>query len=165
MFIPSTCTAVQEATQVGHARRTATECARTLGFTEEERGIVGVIVTEAANNLVKHARQGMLLFRRLTAESGSGLEVLSIDHVLIRVVRVVLRDLLRHGHMPLAQRQLLVVLLLAPHVVGEVLQLANAMTRRCTVHLVLPDTPSPEFPGSEPGLSVAEFVTRGRTRR
>lgn len=55
------------------------ELARTLGFSEAERGVVGVIVTEAANNLVKHARQGMLLFRRLIAERGSGLEVLSID--------------------------------------------------------------------------------------
>lgn len=44
-----------------------------------EMGAVGVIVTEAANNLVKHARKGMLLFRPLSGEQGSGFEILSID--------------------------------------------------------------------------------------
>lgn len=79
MFLLSSCTVVQEISQVGHARRMAIERARALGFSETELGSVGMIVTELANNLVKHARQGSLLFRVLAEESGTGFEVLSID--------------------------------------------------------------------------------------
>src|SRR5512140_57514 len=79
MFIPSNHTAVLEPSQVGHARRTAVEHARGLGFSATELGAIGVIVTEAANNLVKHARNGMLLFRTLDGDQGLGFEILVLD--------------------------------------------------------------------------------------
>lgn len=80
LFLPNSCTSVREASEVGHARRMAIERARALDFSETEIGTVGVVVTEAANNLVKHAHQGILLFRTLIGKRGSGLEILSIDH-------------------------------------------------------------------------------------
>ena len=71
--------AVLGASQAGEARRAASARARPTGFNEIERGKVALIVTEAANNLVKHARNGQLILRRLTDTSAVGLEVLALD--------------------------------------------------------------------------------------
>jgi len=76
---------VTEASQVGEARRAAVALARQAGFGETAIGKLALVVTEAANNLVKHARQGLLLMRQLDAEvevTGEGIadiEVLSLD--------------------------------------------------------------------------------------
>ena len=42
-------------------------------------GNLALVVTELATNLVKHARGGELLMRRLGAEGQEGIEVLSLD--------------------------------------------------------------------------------------
>src|SRR5690348_13348657 len=78
-----------EASQVGDARRTAVGMARLLGFSEVEREKVGLVVTEAATNLVRHARGGELLLHPLTHPAGGvsppssgevgGLQVLALD--------------------------------------------------------------------------------------
>jgi anti-sigma regulatory factor (Ser/Thr protein kinase) len=76
---------VEETSGVGHARRTAQALATELGFDDVEIGEVGIVVTEAATNLVKHAGHGELFLRPLLADGRdakpafTGLEVLALD--------------------------------------------------------------------------------------
>lgn len=53
--------------------------ARELGLGETEAAEVGIVVTEAATNLVKHARSGVLLIRALEHGRHCGVEVLAVD--------------------------------------------------------------------------------------
>ena len=71
--------AVTESSQVGEARRAVTALASQLGFNETESGKVALVVTELANNLVKHAREGVLLFRPLEQQQTLGIEILTMD--------------------------------------------------------------------------------------
>jgi len=68
---------VTEASQVGDARRAAAVLAEGLGLPEAEVGKLALVVTEAASNLAKHARDGLLLLRPL--EGPPGVEVLALD--------------------------------------------------------------------------------------
>lgn len=70
---------VVEPSQAGEARRKATSLALRLGLNEVEQGRVGIVVTEMANNLVKHAQEGALLLRSLERKGATGLEILSLD--------------------------------------------------------------------------------------
>lgn len=91
---------VDDASQVGEARRAATAYADALGFGEEGRGRVALVATEAAGNLAKHARGGGALLvqrawtlsdRTLDDAAGAGgaggaapaaalaMEILSVD--------------------------------------------------------------------------------------
>jgi len=72
------CATVVEESQIGAARRRAASLADALGLDETERGRVGVIVTEAATNLVRHARDGLLVLQPVRGPR-AGLEVISID--------------------------------------------------------------------------------------
>jgi anti-sigma regulatory factor (Ser/Thr protein kinase) len=75
----SIAVAVTEASQVGEARRAVAALTRLLGFDEEASGRAALIVTEAATNLVKHAREGVLVLRPLEDGAGNGVEVLALD--------------------------------------------------------------------------------------
>jgi anti-sigma regulatory factor (Ser/Thr protein kinase) len=68
-----------EMSQVGEARRTAALLGARLGFDETGCGRIALVVTEAATNLVKHARDGFLILRPLEGKGGGGLEVLALD--------------------------------------------------------------------------------------
>ena len=70
---------VAESSRVGEARRAAMALARELGLGETEAAEVGIVVTEAATNLVKHARSGVLLIRALEHGQHCGVEVLAVD--------------------------------------------------------------------------------------
>ena len=70
---------VVEASQTGEARRVAVALGAELGFDETRRAELAIVVTEAATNLVKHARQGELLLRPLADGVRRGLEVLAVD--------------------------------------------------------------------------------------
>jgi anti-sigma regulatory factor (Ser/Thr protein kinase) len=77
---------VSESTAAGEARRSAMDFSKTLGFNPIKVGQVGIIVTELANNLWRHAGGGEILFRGLTSrgitESGTpirGIEILAVD--------------------------------------------------------------------------------------
>jgi anti-sigma regulatory factor (Ser/Thr protein kinase) len=70
---------IHEGSQVFEARRGTGELAQRLGFTQLELGEVALAVTEAATNLVKHARHGELLVRALEHSSIAGLELLALD--------------------------------------------------------------------------------------
>ncbi len=70
---------VSETSQVGEARRTAALIADRAGLGETERGKLAIVVTELANNLVRHANGGGEILLRALATPGGGVEVLSID--------------------------------------------------------------------------------------
>ncbi|PSB34232.1 SpoIIE family protein phosphatase [Chlorogloea sp. CCALA 695] len=70
---------VVESSQVGEARRKAMDFASQLNFKETERGRAGIVVTEIAGNLIKHAQDGELLLRSLHVGDLNGLEILALD--------------------------------------------------------------------------------------
>lgn len=70
---------IVEPSQAGEARRTAVALASRLGFNETERGKVGLVVTEVANNLVRHARDGVLLLQAVEKHGIAGVEILALD--------------------------------------------------------------------------------------
>ena len=70
---------IVEKSQLLEARRATGDLAQRLGFGEVEIGKVALAVTEAATNLVKHARRGELLVRSLAHGDALGLEVLALD--------------------------------------------------------------------------------------
>lgn len=70
--------ALVDASQVGEARRAALAAADALGFSETRSAAVGVVVTELAGNLAKHAREGQLLLVPVGGNAPT-LEVLAVD--------------------------------------------------------------------------------------
>jgi anti-sigma regulatory factor (Ser/Thr protein kinase) len=70
---------ITEQSQIGEARRAALALADRLRFQETERGKVGIVVTEMANNLVCHARDGAILLRAIERESALGIEIMALD--------------------------------------------------------------------------------------
>lgn len=70
---------VADSTQVGEARRIASVLAEELGFDAQQGGAVGIVVTEAAGNLIRHAGGGEIVLRRLTDGSARGLDILALD--------------------------------------------------------------------------------------
>jgi hypothetical protein len=73
------CIPVTESSQPAAARRAAVALAQDAGLDERAVGTVSLVVTELATNLVKHAKGGELLMRRLGSEGTEGIEVLSLD--------------------------------------------------------------------------------------
>lgn len=72
--------AIDHASTAGEARRAAVSLATTLGFDEPTTGKAALIATELATNLARHARQGELAIRVIRDGTGSGLEILALDH-------------------------------------------------------------------------------------
>ena len=70
---------VEEASGVAEARRVAMELAEDLCFSEADIGRVGLVVTEAATNIVQHAERGEILLRPFTYEAPASLEMLALD--------------------------------------------------------------------------------------
>ncbi len=76
----STCLPVVEMSGVGAARRNATAYAEARGFSKTDAGRVALVVTEAATNLVQHARGGELLLRSwATGSPAYCVEILALD--------------------------------------------------------------------------------------
>ncbi|MCC6071128.1 ATP-binding protein [Massilia sp. MAHUQ-52] len=70
---------VGELSEIAAARRAAAEMARRLSFDETRAGRLALVVTEAATNIVKHAREGEILLRPIVTHGHCGIEVLAID--------------------------------------------------------------------------------------
>lgn len=72
---------VTEASQVGAPRRAAMWLANQLAYSEERAGRAALVVSELATNLVKHARGGEILIRRLSTDAGepAGMEIAAVD--------------------------------------------------------------------------------------
>ena len=77
---PSLSLDITQAAQVGDARRQATSLAQKLGFDDTLQGKVALVVTEAANNLVKHGGGGELLLTATLSAKGMGLDILALDN-------------------------------------------------------------------------------------
>jgi anti-sigma regulatory factor (Ser/Thr protein kinase) len=71
--------AVEDTSQVAAARRMATGLARELGFDEATAGRVALVATEAATNLLKHARNGEMLLGTTVAGGTGVIEILALD--------------------------------------------------------------------------------------
>ena len=70
---------MSETSQPGEARRAAMRLASRAGLDEEAAGKVGLAVTEAASNVVKHGRGGDVILRMLRDGEGHGVEMLALD--------------------------------------------------------------------------------------
>jgi anti-sigma regulatory factor (Ser/Thr protein kinase) len=70
---------VDDLSRVGEARRAADAIARSCGLDEQARGTLGIVVTEAATNLARHAREGVMLLRDTTDTGPIGVEMLAVD--------------------------------------------------------------------------------------
>lgn len=70
---------INEKSQVAEARRHALGLAQSVGLSKADESNVAIIVTEAANNLTKHAVGGELLLSRLKCNTSVGIEVLALD--------------------------------------------------------------------------------------
>lgn len=70
---------ITEASQLGEARRRAAALATDLEFNETQRGKVAIIVSEVANNLIKHAKSGEIILRCLKNNAEYGLEIIALD--------------------------------------------------------------------------------------
>lgn len=79
MFRQSLAIPIREAHDVGDARRQAMQAVKEMAFDETSIGQVGIVVTELAGNLVKHAGGGTLILRGLRSGQQLGLEVMSLD--------------------------------------------------------------------------------------
>lgn len=75
----STAIAVTEQSQTGEARRASLALANRLGFKDTERGKIGILVTEIANNLVQHGGGGVVVLRAIVRHPTVGIEVLALD--------------------------------------------------------------------------------------
>jgi anti-sigma regulatory factor (Ser/Thr protein kinase) len=90
--LPQVRVAISERSEVGAARRAAIELSQSHGFDATQAGKVGLCVTEAATNIVKHAGSGQIVLRVL--EQGAipdregparhgpahfGIEILALD--------------------------------------------------------------------------------------
>lgn len=61
------------------ARRAAERVADQLGFSERNTADLSIVVAEAAANLVKHARDGVMLVRPARTIEQAGVEIIAID--------------------------------------------------------------------------------------
>jgi len=71
--------AVVETSQIGAARRCASEIATTLGADEAAVGRVAIVATELATNLIKHGGGGELLLSSYEQGSAAGVEMIALD--------------------------------------------------------------------------------------
>jgi anti-sigma regulatory factor (Ser/Thr protein kinase) len=72
--------AMSDASSVGEARRQGVLLAQRLGFDDERRGALAIVVSELGQNIVRHAHgRGDVLLRALKADGADGIEVVGID--------------------------------------------------------------------------------------
>jgi anti-sigma regulatory factor (Ser/Thr protein kinase) len=70
---------VDESSQVGDCRRAALRLAESNEFNDTLVGRVGIVATELANNLVKHAVRGELLLQAIHGAGGVTIEFVTVD--------------------------------------------------------------------------------------
>jgi len=70
---------VGDASAAGEARRFAMSFARTLGFDDSHVGRVGIAVSEASTNMIKHAVRGDVLLQKIGEDGHRGFVALALD--------------------------------------------------------------------------------------
>ncbi len=76
--VASTAVPLDDRSRVGEARRMAVTLAAEAGLNEAARNDVGIVATELATNVLRHAGHGILLLRPLVG-GGGGIELLCLD--------------------------------------------------------------------------------------
>jgi anti-sigma regulatory factor (Ser/Thr protein kinase) len=71
--------AITDDSSVGAARRRAAQLAEEAGLSAEEKGQLGIVVTELGRNVAIHATRGVLFIQRLHEGADSAIEVLAVD--------------------------------------------------------------------------------------
>jgi anti-sigma regulatory factor (Ser/Thr protein kinase) len=71
--------AIDDSSQIGEARRTATAIATASGLTEVEAGKFAIIATEAATNISKHATRGEIILRSVVRGDMHAVDLIAID--------------------------------------------------------------------------------------
>jgi anti-sigma regulatory factor (Ser/Thr protein kinase) len=74
----STVVPLDDRSRVGEARRVAGRLAAEVGLSEAARSDVGIVATELATNVLRHAERGTLVLRRLGG-AGGGIELVCLD--------------------------------------------------------------------------------------
>jgi anti-sigma regulatory factor (Ser/Thr protein kinase) len=77
--LSNVCVGVREQTDAAEARRAALTLASGLYFDATSAGNLGLVVTEAAKNLLKHAGGGQVVLRSLVSGDAAGIEMLALD--------------------------------------------------------------------------------------
>jgi anti-sigma regulatory factor (Ser/Thr protein kinase) len=75
----STVTTIRDSSQVGEARRAVQVLAKQRGLGESAAHNAGIVVTELANNLVRHAGEGSVALRWQDGGGMESLEVVALD--------------------------------------------------------------------------------------
>jgi anti-sigma regulatory factor (Ser/Thr protein kinase) len=75
----STIVPLDDDSRIAAARQLAMTAAREEELSEQQVAAVGIVATEAATNLRKHAQRGEIQISRLSAHDHPGVEVLSVD--------------------------------------------------------------------------------------
>lgn len=70
---------IGDPSEIAAARRAGNELARLVGFDDVRAGQLAIVISEAATNIIKHARRGEILLRKVLRGGTSGIEVLAID--------------------------------------------------------------------------------------
>lgn len=70
---------IEENSQIGTARRAATDLARGQQFDNELAGKAGLAATECATNILKHAGHGRIMVRPIQCEDIGGIEIIALD--------------------------------------------------------------------------------------
>jgi anti-sigma regulatory factor (Ser/Thr protein kinase) len=70
---------VTDDSAVGTVRRRAMRLAEQHGYGDGRQGEVGIVLTELATNLVRHAHEGSILLRLVRAGPVAGIEVVAVD--------------------------------------------------------------------------------------
>lgn len=83
---------IEDASQVGECRRMAQRLAEAQYFDATQAGRVGIVATELANNVLRHAGRGELLLQTLHDGSNVSVEMVAIDRGPGMVVETCMRD-------------------------------------------------------------------------
>ncbi|MCQ4295903.1 ATP-binding protein [Pseudomonas stutzeri] len=70
---------IEDASQIGHARRVAQRLAEQHNFDVTDAGRVALLATELASNVLKHAGSGELHLRAVQGQDGAGVEIIAVD--------------------------------------------------------------------------------------
>jgi anti-sigma regulatory factor (Ser/Thr protein kinase) len=71
--------AVSDRSSIGETRRIATALAETMGFSEDRRSDIGIVVTEAATNVLLHAKAGEVMICPMLSGDQAWLDLLALD--------------------------------------------------------------------------------------
>ncbi len=77
--MPGLVVPIRHEGEAGEARRVAVTVAGNLGFSEERRGKVALVATEAARNIALHAGSGEMVITALDQGGVGGVELLALD--------------------------------------------------------------------------------------